>query len=397
VPSAGPRCRASAGCTGEIMANAAGRRADAAAPAPSAMRQGSRRRGLRFALIAGAAVAMVAGLCTGLERLGLFAHEAFADRAQFHGALMISGFLGTLISLERAVALGGPAYAAPTASAAGGLALLAGFPAAAAALFLLAGAVTTAVLIARPWRPFALVILVSALAAAAWGVGALAWLSGATMPEVTGWWLAFLVLTIAAERLELGSLLAPPMVSRVLFGGAVTLVLLGALNGELAAGAAPLSGLGLIATAAWLLRYDIALRTIRMPGQPRFSALAMLLGSLWLAVAGLVLLLLSPATSAFWQDAAIHAVTIGFVLSMVFAHAPIILPVVTGLRLRVSSALYLPLGLLQLSLALRIAGDLLELIALRSASGPLTVLALVLYAGMAAAAGRKPRSPARCP
>ena len=175
------------------------------------------------------------------------------------------------------------------------------------------------------------------------------------------------------------------------FAGAATVVLLGALNGELASGTAPLSGLGLIATAAWLLRYDIALRTIRMPGQPRFSAIAMLFGSLWLAVAGLVLLLLSPATSVFWQDAAIHAVTIGFVLSMVFAHAPIILPAVTGLRLHVSVALYLPLALLQLSPALRVAGDLLELMSRRNVSGPLTVLALVLYAAVAAA-GRRLKS-----
>jgi hypothetical protein len=49
----------------------------------------------------------------------------------------------------------------------------------------------------------ALFTLVPVIAAACWGTGTLAWMLGYGMRDVAGWWLAFLVLTIAAERLEL--------------------------------------------------------------------------------------------------------------------------------------------------------------------------------------------------
>ena len=45
-----------------------------------------------------------------------------------------------------------------------------------------------------------------------------------------------------------------------------------------------LSGVGMIALAAWLLRYDIALMTIRRSGLPRFVAACLLSGYAWLGV-----------------------------------------------------------------------------------------------------------------
>ncbi|MBY0432052.1 MAG: hypothetical protein K2Q10_12695, partial [Rhodospirillales bacterium] len=57
-------------------------------------------------------------------------------------------------------------------------------------------------------------------------------------------------------------------------------------------------------------------------------------------------------------DAVLHAVFVGFVFSMVFGHAPIILPAVLRVSVPFRPAFYLPLALLHLSLTLRIAGDL---------------------------------------
>ncbi len=69
------------------------------------------RRG-RAALLAFGAIALVAGLWGALARLGLPVN-APATLPASHGLLMTMGFLGTVISLERAVALGRrPAYAA---------------------------------------------------------------------------------------------------------------------------------------------------------------------------------------------------------------------------------------------------------------------------------------------
>src|SRR5690606_629211 len=77
----------------------------------------------RLPLLAGALPALAAGLWGALALLGLDVPLPRASFARQHGALMALGFLGTLISLERAVALGRPwAYAAPALAGAGGLA-----------------------------------------------------------------------------------------------------------------------------------------------------------------------------------------------------------------------------------------------------------------------------------
>jgi len=151
---------------------------------------------------------LLAGLWVGLARLGLALPGGMPALAEFHGALMISGFLGTVISLERAVAIGRWwAYAAPALSAIGAVALMVGAPAFAGGAFLLAGIALTfnsSTIVAR--QP-ALFTVILTIAAACWLGGTLVWIKGAAAADVAGWWLAFLVLTIAAERLELSRLL----------------------------------------------------------------------------------------------------------------------------------------------------------------------------------------------
>jgi len=243
------------------------------------------------------------------------------------------------------------------------------------------------------WRQTALFTVMLAVAAACWGAGTVAWLVSGGLADAVGWWLAFLVLTIAAERLELSRLLAPPPLAQASFVAAVLLILAGAARAEFAGGSAWLTGAGLLATTVWLIRHDVAMRTIRGIGQARFAAACMISGYVWLGVAGLVLLVLPPATSVFAYDAAAHAITIGFVLSMVFGHAPIILPAVTGWRVRYGAAAYGPLALLHASVLLRVVADLGEIVALRTLSGLLTILALLAYAATLAIVSR--RGPAR--
>lgn len=80
---------------------------------------------LRIALAVTAAASLVAGLTGGLARLGVVA--PVGDTADMHGAIMASGFFGTLISLERAVADGRlAALLVPALSAAGAVLLLLG-------------------------------------------------------------------------------------------------------------------------------------------------------------------------------------------------------------------------------------------------------------------------------
>jgi hypothetical protein len=345
-------------------------------------------RRLRFIPLAAGAGAFFIGLWVGLARLGITLPGS--ELAEFHGALMISGFLGTVITLERAVAIGRWwAHAAPVLAAIAAAVLVAGSPVIAGPLFLLAGILLTLNSAFIVVRQPALFTIVLAVGAACWVAGTLVWMRGASAGDIAGWWLAFLVLTIVAERLELSRLLSPPRSSRWTFIIAVALILVGAARAELSGPAAPFSGIGLIAVTAWLIRHDIARRTIRFAALARFSAACILAGYFWMLVAGLLLLILPPGATTFSYDAIVHAIAIGFVLSMIFGHAPIILPAVTGLRVRYHAAAYLPFTLLHLSVLLRVAADLAEQVDLRMVSGPATVLALVGYAATLLFASRK--------
>ena len=83
---------------------------------------------LRAGLLALAALALLTGLWGAVTRLGWPLPHG-ASLAALHGPLMICGLFGTLIGLERAVALGrGWSYAAPVLSSLGTLSLIAGAP-----------------------------------------------------------------------------------------------------------------------------------------------------------------------------------------------------------------------------------------------------------------------------
>jgi hypothetical protein len=334
------------------------------------------RLATRAPLLALAALALASGLYGGLARLGWSLPSG--NLAEIHGALLISGLFGTLISLERAVALARSwAYAAPAACASGTLLLLAGAATPfGAGAYALAAAVLAAGSLLITVRQPALFTGTLLFGAVAWLAGNIPWALGASIPDVSGWWLSFLVLTIAAERLELSRLLAPKRGSEAIFLFALGVLLAGAQNGVRTANGAVLFGMGLLLMTGWLLRHDIARLNIRRTGQTRFMASCMVVGYAWLVAAG-VSLISSPDGSAFGYDVALHAILIGFVLSMVFGHALIILPAVARLRVRYSGALYGPLVLLHGSVALRVGSGLAEWDLGRMTSGLLTACALV--------------------
>lgn len=331
-------------------------------------------------MLAVAPVALATGLAGGLWRLGWDVPVA-ARLAALHGPLMISGLFGTVIGLERAVAFGkGWSYAAPALSGLGTLSLLAGATSSSgAALYLAAAGILAIVslLIVRVQPAIFTVALL--LGALSWGAGSALWLTGAEIPSVVGWWIAFLVLTIGGERLEMSRLLPSRRGSRILFVISVVLIVAGACLGVDDNVGARFYGAGLLACTLWLLRHDIARRNIRMAGAPRYFAACMLAGYLWLGVAG-GLMAIATSGAAFRYDMMLHAVLIGFVLSMVFGHALIILPAVTRLKISYSPVLYVPLLILHGSLAMRIVGDLGEWDGLRQWSGVATVAAIAAFA-----------------
>lgn len=338
------------------------------------------RQRFRILLLLLGALTLFVGLCGGLWRLGwVLPHgEAFA---QLHGPLMISGLFGTLISLERAVALARPwAYLGPLAAGVGSLLLIGGLPQVfgASAYLLASGVLALACLVILRQQP-ALFMGTMLFGALAWFAGNLLWLLGGAVSELAGWWLVFLILTIAGERLEMSRLLPRKAGSEMLFIFGLGLLAVGARNGLTTENGATLFGLGLLAAAIWLLRHDIARHTVRQGGQTRFFAICMLLGYAWLGFAGFALLLHAPVTTAFGYDIALHAVLLGFVISMVFGHALIILPAVTQWRVVYTPLLYGPLAVLHAAMLLRAVSGMAGWTFLRQLSGPLAMLAIISF------------------
>lgn len=333
------------------------------APATPAARVPRRPALERLPLLALGFVALFAGTGAGLARFAWPMPDVLAGAAAWHGPLMICGFFGVVISLERAVALGrGWAYAAPLCAGAGSAALLHGEPAW-AALGYLAGSlvllVATLAVLRRQREGF---VFVLAAAAACWAVGTALWAAGAAVYEVVPWWLTFLILTIAGERLELSRFMPPSAAALRAFAAIVAVLGLALLSslvpGEAAAAwGRHVYGAALLVLAGWLLRYDIARRTVRQRGLTRYIAVCLLAGYGWLAVGATVIAAvgLQPGGPAY--DAALHALLLGFVFSMVFGHAPIIFPAVLRVSVPYHPVFYGPLALLHGSLALRLAGD----------------------------------------
>jgi hypothetical protein len=288
------------------------------------------RQRARLPVMALGMLALVGGLVGGLARLG-WGLATPAPVAAFHGPLMVAGFLGTVIGLERAVALGRRwAYAAPLASGLGGLALMVGAPGG-AWLMMLGSAVLVLVFVEILRRQAALFTVIMALGAVSWSIGQVLWLAGEPIPRVVFWWAGFLVLTIAGERLELTRLLRLGPPSRAAFVLVVAVLLVGLAATPFALGAGVrLIGAALIALALWLGLFDVARRTLRMSGLPRFIAVALLSGYAWLGVAGLLAVRWGSVAAGPQYDAMLHAVFVGFVFSMIFGHAPIIVPAILG-------------------------------------------------------------------
>jgi hypothetical protein len=154
-----------------------------------------------------------------------------------------------------------------------------------------------------------------------------------------------------------------------------------------------LMGVALVALTAWLLVQDIARRTAREPGITGYIGRCLLSGYVWLGLGGIVLIGPGAAYATFAWDAAAHAILLGFVFSMVFGHAPVIVPAVARANVRYHWSFYVPLALLHLSVAERVAGDLIASPSVRAAGGTLGALALVVFVATLITAivrGRRP-------
>ncbi|WP_241157582.1 hypothetical protein [Schaalia sp. ZJ1691] len=382
----------------------------------------------RLLLLLFAGISLLAGLDAALVRLGGVAPVSSVTLGSVHGILMIYGFLGTAICLERAVAIGRDAgtgasrnsqhqlgrgrlwaYAAPLLSGLAGAVtiILASFPAVERALVqlpiprylgvhlggfqaarLLPGLLWTgalAMLVAiyvHVWRKRqkSSAVLIQGLGAVIGLVGVLLWDRGLEIPAMMPWWLMFLVVTIIGERLELARLgfLSGSTEQRIttevcLLIFALILSLVVPIYGY------PLLGITLGVLAADVAWHDVARKTIRIPGVPRFAAAAMLMGYAWAMVPTILWVIHPPVFDGYAYDAIVHAVTIGFILSMVMAHAPVIIPAVARRDVPYHPVMWIPLVFLEVGLLLRLLAGAREADGLWRLGGSLSVVAVLVF------------------
>lgn len=330
-----------------------------------------------------AGISLLTGLWSGLARMGWLLPLPREQFVLLHGPLMVVGFLGTLIGLERAVALQRWwAYVIPVAAGSSLVLALIGAPRPiVASLALLAGVLLIAVFVALYRQYPAEHFVILGLSALAWTIGNALWLNDAAIFTLVPWWVAYLVLMIAGERLELSRIRRPPPTVRLAFHGCVAVVLAALLYGWFdLPGAIRLSGIGFLGLALWLLRYDLAWQSSKQPGLPGFMGVSLIAGCFWLGVGGVLWLAFADYFSAGPRyDAMLHAIFLGFVFSMIFAHAPVILPTITGLAMPFHKSFYVHAALLHLSVLLRIVADLSLAVTLQKWAGLINAAAILLF------------------
>jgi hypothetical protein len=345
---------------------------------PEAMRRNRRWR-LPF-LVFGLSF-FFAALYGGLWRLGWNLPHGLS-LAEQHGPLMIGGFFGTLIGLERGVALGRSwVFAAPTLSCLAAALAIAGAPTYVSGIcFVAAASVLAVASVIVLFQQPQLFTAVLALGAGCWAVGNACWMLGAPVADAAPWWLCFLVFTIAAERLDISRFIGVDTRGYVGFAACICLLLAGAAMGFYEIAGTLAFGAGLVSLSVWLGLHDIAFRNPRRAAHLRYFGFCMFTGYVWLAVAGVALIVLPPAATAFGYDLLLHAVLLGFVLSMAFGHSVIVIPALTGARAPFHPGMYVGLTLLHLSVALRVTADALSWNQGRLLSGPLTLIAMLTFA-----------------
>lgn len=347
-----------------------------------------RRINPRLPLLALAILALLAAMWGGLLRVGWQFPSVIKILPAVHAPLMITGFLGTLISLERAVALQKRwAFIAPALNALGALILVLDIGSHFGILVATLGSITLLVIFGVILnRHFALYTGTMALGVVVWVLGNLLWLGDTPVYRVVHWWAGFLILTIVGERLELSRIQRLPQRATTLYAIAIGVFLFGlavdageSLTRTESDFGAKIIGLGMLAIAVWLARYDLARRNVRLKGLTRFIAFCLLAGYVWLGVSGVLRMMYGGVGGGFFYDSILHAVFLGFVMSMIFGHAPIIFPAVLGRAFDYHPIFYAHLILLHFSLMLRVAGDLALSMPARQWGAMLNVIAILLF------------------
>ena len=319
---------------------------------------------------------LIIAIWTGLLRMGW--GMPFTIALVHHGALMVGSFLGTVIILERVVALKIKwLYILPVISGASGILFLMDNSRIAVLLLMIAslGLMALYIIIISKYKHYYFYVML--FGAFCWFVGNYYLFQQTLYAMSVNWWMAFILFTVVGERLELGKFMPPRKLKLPLFWIAVSIVFLGLVLPYHGIGSVT-TGIGFMAISLWLFRYDIIRKSIKVKGIHRYTAVMLGFGYVWLFITGALFIV--NDLSVFHYDAVVHTFFIGFTFSMIFAHGPIIFPGVAGFPFKpFHPVLYWLGGLLQLSLLVRISADLLNHVILRKSAGMINGITILLF------------------
>lgn len=335
-----------------------------------------------FYLIPLVLLALLTGISGGWIRLGSMTF-ALASGASNHGLLMVGGFLGTLISIERAMVMKKRIWLIiPLLTGLSSLFFLINLDQAGMGALLAGSFGLSMIMHFQTIRhPFFHSILLY-LGAVCWLIGNfLAWHFGMIAAGST-WWIGFLLFTIVGERLELSQFLPVPTWSKQALGILLSLFFIGLVLPFHGIGNEVMGMAGLL-ISVWLLIFDMAKVAAKKKAQFRYIGVGLRVGYLWLGAQGLILLFME--SHPLFYDLVLHTFFLGFTFSMIWAHAPIIFPTIFGIReTPYHRLLWWPWSLFQLTLLGRIGFALTKNYEWRKIMGVSNgYLILVMFALMA--------------
>jgi hypothetical protein len=330
----------------------------------------------RLPIVIMAMFCLLSGLWSGLTRIGW--NMTILPITAHHGAIMVGGFLGTLIALEKIIPLKKKVlYSIPVMNALSVVFFFAGQPRIAIYTLIISSAALLVVFLYYFRLQRNIIYVLMSLGAISWLIGNILLLTKLFYPLAFPWWAAFALFIIAAERLELMQFLRVSGTNKKMFIGILASFFIGVFFSFHGAGNL-ICGLALIGTAVWLLRNDVIGINLKKNNLPKYVAISLLMGYVALLMTGIFFFVLSDQWLSY--DVIVHSFFIGFVFSMIFAHGPIILPGILGRSVTpFNKILYVWLAILQVSWIIRLFADVLMEMEIRKISGLLSTAAILGY------------------
>lgn len=293
---------------------------------------------------------LLSGISGGFIRMG---SSITGFGAAAHGLYLVGGFLGTLISIERAMVMKQKAWLlVPFASGISSLFFLLGLTELGYGLLFFASLGLVIIMHLQSLKHPKTHSYLLYIGATFWFLGNfMAFRQGLIAAGAT-WWIGFLLFTILGERLELSEFLPVKNRIKTLLLGFLGLFFLGLIFPFHGIGP-HLLGAGAILISIWLLRYDMAKVSVKKGHQFQYIGLGLLTGYAWLFIFGFTVLLLP--SHPLYYDLILHSFFLGFVFSMIWAHGPIIFPLIFGIKESpFHPILWIPWGIFQVTLIGRI-------------------------------------------